>query len=258
MNMALKIENLSLGYEEKTIVNNINLTIPKGKITILIGANGCGKSTLLHGMSRLLQPKSGRVMLGDKSIHDYKPKELAKRLAILPQSPVSPEGITVRELCYFGRNPYTNFLGSRTKEDDEKVDFAIEATGLKNFENRNLEALSGGQRQRAWIAMALVQDSDILLLDEPTTYLDLAYQIEILELLRELNEKTGKTIVMVIHELNQAARYAHNIVCMKNGQVYNEGTPEKVFTEEMLKEVFRLNAIVISDPITNKPMCIVK
>ena len=178
--MSLDIKDLVLGYEDKKIVNNINLSIPKGKITILIGANGCGKSTLLSGMSRLLTPKEGSVLLDNVSIHEYKPKELAKRLAILPQGPIAPEGITVKELCYFGRNPYKSIFGTRSQKDEEMVNWAIRATGLEDFENRQLDSLSGGQRQRAWIAMALTQDTDVLLLDEPTTYLDLAHQIEIL------------------------------------------------------------------------------
>ena len=252
--MSLEIKNLVLGYEDKIIVNNIDLSIPKGEITMLIGANGCGKSTLLSGMSRLLIPKEGDVLLEGVSIHDYKAKDLAKKLSILPQGPIAPEGITVKELCYFGRNPYKNLFGSRTKEDDDMVQWAIEATGLKEFANRQLDSLSGGQRQRAWIAMALTQNTDILLLDEPTTYLDLAYQIEILELLKDLNKKTKKTIVTVIHELNQAARYADNLVCMKKGKIYSQGRVETVFTENMLKDVFGVDSIVILDPITSRPM----
>lgn len=256
--MSLEIKNLVLGYEEKTIVNSINLSIPKGQVTILIGSNGCGKSTLLSGMSRLLTPKSGIVSLDGINIHEYKPKDLAKKLAILPQGPMAPEGITVKELCYFGRNPYKNLFGTRSKKDDEMVDWAIEATGLKEFENRQLDSLSGGQRQRAWIAMALTQDTDVLLLDEPTTYLDLAYQIEILELLKDLNEKTKKTIVIVIHELNQAARYAHNLVCMKKGKIYSQGKVADIFNEVMLNDVFGIDAMVMADPITARPMCIPK
>lgn len=256
--MSLEIKNLVLGYEDKIIVNNIDLSIPKGEITMLIGANGCGKSTLLSGMSRLLIPKEGDVLLEGVSIHDYKAKDLAKKLSILPQGPIAPEGITVKELCYFGRNPYKNLFGSRTKEDDDMVQWAIEATGLKEFANRQLDSLSGGQRQRAWIAMALTQNTDILLLDEPTTYLDLAYQIEILELLKDLNKKTKKTIVTVIHELNQAARYADNLVCMKKGKIYSQGRVETVFTENMLKDVFGVDSIVILDPITSRPMSIPK
>ena len=256
--MSLEIKNLVLGYEDKIIVNNIDLSIPKGEITMLIGANGCGKSTLLSGMSRLLIPKEGDVLLEGVSIHDYKAKDLSKKLAILPQGPIAPEGITVKELCYFGRNPYKNLFVSRTKEDDDMVQWAIEATGLKEFANRQLDSLSGGQRQRAWIAMALTQNTDILLLDEPTTYLDLAYQIEILELLKDLNKKTKKTIVTVIHELNQAARYADNLVCMKKGKIYSQGRVETVFTENMLKDVFGVDSIVILDPITSRPMCIPK
>ena len=256
--MSLEIKNLVLGYEDKIIVNNIDLSIPKGEITMLIGANGCGKSTLLSGMSRLLIPKEGDVLLEGVSIHDYKAKDLAKKLSILPQGPIAPEGITVKELCYFGRNPYKSLFGGRSKEDEEIVNWAIEVTGLKEFEDRKLDSLSGGQRQRAWIAMSLTQDTDILLLDEPTTYLDLAYQIEILELLKDLNKKTKKTIVIVIHELNQAARYADNLVCMKNGKIYSKGKVHDIFNETMLKDVFVVDSIVILDPITSRPMCIPK
>lgn len=256
LTMSLDIKNLKLGYEEKIIINDITISIPKGKITMLIGANGCGKSTLLHGMSRLLKPISGEVSLNGVSVHEYKHKEFAKKLAILAQGPIAPEGITVRELCYFGRNPYKTIFGSRTVEDDDMVDWAIEATGMKEFEGRMLDSLSGGQRQRAWIAMALTQGTDILLLDEPTTYLDLSHQIEVLELLKELNRKFGKTIVIVHHELNQAAKYGDNLICMKSGQVYSTGTVDNVFNEKMLKEVFGVNAIIIDDPISNRPMCI--
>lgn len=256
--MSLEIKNLTLGYNDKIIVDNINLTIPKGKITILIGANGCGKSTLLSGMSRIIAPKKGDVYLDNISIHNYKPKDLAKKIAILSQGPIAPDGITVKELCYFGRNPYKKLFSQTTQEDEDIVNWAIESTHLSEFSDRKLNDLSGGQRQRAWIAMALAQDTEILLLDEPTTYLDLAYQIEILELLKNLNQKTKKTIVLVIHELNQASRYADNLVCMKKGQVYSQGKVKEVFNEKMLKEVFGINCIIMPDPITNRPMCISK
>lgn len=256
--MSLDVKNLKLGYEEKIIIDDITISIPIGKITMLIGANGSGKSTLLHGMSRLLMPKSGEVLLDNIDVHKYKPKEIAKKLAILPQGPIAPEGITVKELCYFGRNPYKTLFSARTEEDDKMVEWAIKSTGLEEFENTYLDSLSGGQRQRAWIAMVLTQGTDILLLDEPTTYLDLAYQIEILELLKDLNKKFGKTIVIVHHDLNQAAKYGDNLICMKKGKVYMDGNIEDVFNEKMLKEVFGVNAIIINDPISNKPMCIPK
>lgn len=256
--MSLDIRNLTLSYDDKIIVDDISVSIPKGKITILIGANGCGKSTLLHGMSRLLEPKSGEVILNDMSIHKYKPKELSKKLAILPQGPIAPEGITVRELCSFGRNPYKKIFEPLNDEDEKIIDWAIEVTGLKEFENRQLDALSGGQRQRAWIAMTLTQESDVVLLDEPTTYLDLAYQIETLELLRKLNKTTKKTIVIVLHELNQASRYADNLICMKKGKVYCEGKVEEVFDDNMIREVFGLNTLIIEDPVSKRPMCIPK
>ena len=253
--MSLDIKNLVLGYEDKIIVNNIDISISKGEITILIGANGCGKSTLLSGMSRLLIPKEGNVFLEGKSIHDYKPKELAKKLAILPQGPIAPEGITVKELCYFGRNPYKSLFGGRSKEDEEIVNWAIEVTGLKEFEDRKLDSLSGGQRQRAWIAMSLTQDTDILLLDEPTTYLDMSYQHEVLEVLEKLNKEKNITVVIVLHELNNACRFADNIIGFKKGKVICEGKPLDVITKENLKKIYGIEANLTISEDGKYPIC---
>ena len=253
--MSLDIKNLVLGYEDKIIVNNIDISISKGEITILIGANGCGKSTLLSGMSRLLIPKEGNVFLEGKSIHDYKPKELAKKLAILPQGPIAPEGITVKELCYFGRNPYKSLFGGRSKEDEEIVNWAIEVTGLKEFEDRKLDSLSGGQRQRAWIAMSLTQDTDILLLDEPTTYLDMSYQLEVLEVLEKLNKEKNITVVIVLHELNNACRFADNIIGFKKGKVICEGKPLDVITKENLKKIYGIEANLTISEDGKYPIC---
>lgn len=254
--MAIEAINITLGYDDRNVIENLSCSIPEGKVTILIGANGCGKSTLLKGMCRLNSIKSGEIKLYEKSITKYSSKDLAKKIAILPQGPVSPEGITVEELCYFGRHPHRKWLNGHSEHDKEIVKWSLEVTGMYEFRKRPIEALSGGQRQRVWIAMALTQETDILFLDEPTTYLDLAYQIEILELLKNLNKTTGKTIIMVLHELNQASRYADYLISMKNGKIYSEGSVEEVFNSEMLKEVFGLEAKIIEDPVAHKPMCV--
>mgnify|MGYP002608253816 CR=1 FL=1 len=206
-------------------------------------------------MSRLLIPKEGNVFLEGKSIHDYKPKELAKKLAILPQGPIAPEGITVKELCYFGRNPYKSLFGGRSKEDEEIVNWAIEVTGLKEFEDRKLDSLSGGQRQRAWIAMSLTQDTDILLLDEPTTYLDMSYQLEVLEVLEKLNKEKNITVVIVLHELNNACRFADNIIGFKKGKVICEGKPLDVITKENLKKIYGIEANLTISEDGKYPIC---
>lgn len=254
--MSIEAVNITLGYDDKNIIENLSCSIPEGKVTILIGANGCGKSTLLKGMCRLNSIKSGEIKLYKKNISKYPAKDLAKKVAILPQGPVAPEGITVEELCFFGRHPHRKWLNSYSEYDKEIVKWALQVTGMYEYSKRTIEALSGGQRQRVWIAMALTQETDILFLDEPTTYLDLAYQIEILELLKNLNKTTGKTIVMVLHELNQASRYADHLISMKNGKIYSQGNVEKVFNSKMLEDVFGLNAKIIEDPIAYKPMCV--
>ena len=208
LTMSLDIKNLKLGYEEKIIINDITISIPKGKITMLIGANGCGKSTLLHGMSRLLKPISGEVSLNGVSVHEYKPKEFAKKLAILAQGPIAPEGITVRELCYFGRNPYKTIFGSRTVEDDDMVDWAIEATGMKEFEGRMLDSLSGGQRQRLAVCQAVMSGKKLLIFDEPTSGLDFRHMCQVEKLMKRLAEEKY-IIIVVTHDyefLNRACK----------------------------------------------------
>ncbi|MBS4913361.1 MAG: ABC transporter ATP-binding protein [Veillonella sp.] len=251
------IENLTTGYDKKAIIDHLNLTIPRGKITTLIGANGCGKSTLLKTICRIIKPMNGAVYLDGTSIHDVPTHELAKKLAILPQHPTAPEGLTVRELISYGRAPYRNGIFSKVnKEDKAYVDWALEITHLKELADRPIHSLSGGQRQRAWIAMAVAQDTDILFLDEPTSFLDIAHQLEVLQLVDYLNTKFGKTIVMVLHELNQAARFADNIIAMKAGEVRFQGTPEDVITDEMLRDVFNITAMIMRDPVTRMPFCI--
>lgn len=251
----LLAENLALAYDNNLIIDNLHLSIPMGKITALVGPNGCGKSTLLRGLARLLQPKRGHVYLDGKAIHTMPTKELAKQIGILPQSPVAPEGLTVRELVAQGRYPHQSWFQQWSKTDEAITLEAMAITNITHFADRPLDTLSGGQRQRAWIAMALAQETAILLLDEPTTFLDLSYQIEVLDLLHELNA-TGRTIVMVLHELNQACRYAHHLVAMREGKICVQGEPEQVMTAEMVAEVFRIHAHIVPDPVTGTPMCI--
>jgi iron complex transport system ATP-binding protein len=253
---GLSTKNLSLAYDGVPIIHDLNLNIPSGKITALVGANGCGKSTLLRGMARLLKPRSGKVYLDGKSILKFSTKEVAQQLGILPQGPVAPEGLTVRDLLAQGRYPYQTWLQQWSAKDEKIVQQALVITNLQELADRPLDTLSGGQRQRAWIAMALAQDTDILLLDEPTTFLDLAHQIEILDLLYELNQSQGRTIVMVLHDLNQACRYADYLVAVKQGRILAVGEPKLVMTEDTVQEVFELQCRIIPDPIVGTPMCV--
>ncbi|MCD5325059.1 MULTISPECIES: ABC transporter ATP-binding protein [Pontibacillus] len=251
-----KTDHVTLGYGEKTILNELNIEIPKGEITVFVGGNGCGKSTLLRSMARLLKPQSGHVVLDGKAISKMSTKSVAQQLAILPQSPVTPEGLTVLQLVKQGRYPYQNWFKQWSQEDEDAVEQALRDTNLEELKERTVDSLSGGQRQRAWIAMTLAQDTDIILLDEPTTYLDMTYQIEILDLLFELNEREGRTVVMVLHDLNLASRYAHNIVALKDQTVYAQGKPEEVVTCQFVQDVFSMTCNVTSDPIFGTPMCI--
>lgn len=251
----MQTNNLSIGYEERLIVENLNITIPKGEITALVGANGSGKSTILKTMARLMSPSKGTVMLDGKSIHKQSTKEVAKQLAILPQNPTAPDGLTVAELVSYGRFPHQRGFGSLSKEDRSVIKWAIESTGLSEFKDRPIDRLSGGQRQRAWIAMALAQETDLLFLDEPTTYLDMAHQLEVLELLHHLNAEAGRTIVMVVHDLNHASRYAHHMVAIKKGKVASAGEPTAVMTKEVLREVFGIETDIVPDPRTGVPLC---
>ncbi|MDZ5253961.1 ABC transporter ATP-binding protein [Clostridium sp. LIBA-8841] len=253
---CITTDSLNISYGSIDIVKDLNLKIPKGKITTIIGSNGCGKSTVLKTIARILTPKSGDIYINEKSIKEQSSKELAKTMAVLPQSPQAPNGLTVEELIGYGRFPHQKGFGKLKKEDKKVIQWALEATGLIEFRERDIEDLSGGQRQRAWIAMALAQQTDILILDEPTTYLDLAHQLEILNLLKELNEKQGTTIVMVIHELNNAARFADYMIGMKSGKIACEGTAYEVMTKENLKELFNIDAEIVQDPRNNKPVCV--
>lgn len=253
---TIQTDSLTLSYGDRIIIDELNLTIPKGEITVFIGANGCGKSTLLRSIARLLKPKGGSVLLAGKDIAKLPTKEVAKRMAILPQSPTAPEGLSVLQLVKQGRYPYQTWLKQWSKEDEAIVKKALEATGMLDFMDRPVDELSGGQRQRAWIAMTLAQDTDILLLDEPTTYLDMTHQIEILDLLFDLNEKEGRTVVMVLHDLNLACRYAHNIVAIRDQKVYEQGRPEAVVNCKLVQDVFAMNCEVTVDPLFGTPLCI--
>lgn len=253
---AISTETLSLGYGETVIIDELDVAIPKGEITVLIGSNGCGKSTLLRSLARLMKPRGGSVLLEGKAIAKLPTKEVARELAILPQSPSAPEGLTVHQLVKQGRYPYQSWLKQWSKEDEDAVTKALKATKLEEMADHPVDSLSGGQRQRAWIAMTLAQDTDIILLDEPTTYLDMTHQIEILDLLFELNEKEKRTIVMVLHDLNLACRYAHYLVAIKDKQIYAEGRPEEVITCELVQQVFAMNCQVTQDPLFGTPLCI--
>lgn len=253
----IQIEGLRTGYDKTVIIDNLNLTIPRGKVTALIGSNGCGKSTLLKTICRIITPMSGTVYLDGQDIHKENTKVLAKKIAILPQHPTAPEGLTIRELIAYGRAPYKNGVFTRMKrEDRDIINWALKVTHLEDLADRPIHRLSGGQRQRAWIAMAIAQDTEILFLDEPTSFLDIAHQLEVLQLVAELNKTYGKTIIMVLHELNQAARFADHIIAMKDGSVRFEGSPEAVFTAEMLADVFGITAMIMKDPLTRLPFCI--
>lgn len=253
---ALTAHNLTLAYEGTAIVRDLTLAIPTGKITVLVGANGCGKSTLLRGLARLLTPLEGAVYLDGKSIAQRSTRSVAQQLGLLPQSPIAPEGLTVKDLVSQGRYPHQNWLQQWSSQDECSVQEALEITDLVELGDRPLETLSGGQRQRAWIAMTLAQNTQILLLDEPTTFLDLAHQIEVLDLLHDLNQRQGRTIVMVLHDLNHACRYADYLVAIKAGQIFAAGEPGDVITEETVQAVFNLQCQIHPDPIAGTPLCI--
>jgi len=252
----LHTQNLSLGYLEQLIVLDLSFEIPPGKITALVGANGSGKSTILKALARVLKPRAGAAYLDGKAIHRLSTKQVARQLAILPQNPDAPEGLTVRELVSYGRFPHQRGLGGLTREDHDAVQQALFLTGMTVFAERPVGNLSGGQRQRAWIAMALAQGTEVLLLDEPTTFLDMAHQLEVLQLLDRLNRDEGRTIVMVVHDLNHASRYAQHMVAIAQGEIAVAGTPAEVMTPETLRWVFAIEADIVADPRSGVPLCI--
>ncbi|MFC7371680.1 ABC transporter ATP-binding protein [Fictibacillus iocasae] len=253
---VLETKSLTLSYGNGPIIDQLNLEIPKGKITVLIGSNGCGKSTLLRSMARLLQPEKGSVLLNGKDIAKQPTKNVARQLAILPQGPSAPEGLTVLQLVKQGRFPHLSWLKQWSEQDDDAVHRALESVDLLDKRHVPVDSLSGGQRQRAWIAMTLAQETETILLDEPTTYLDVSHQIEILDLLFELNQKEKRTIVMVLHDLNLACRYAHHLIAVNDRSVYNEGPPEIIVTEELVNDVFHMRCKISRDPIFGTPLCI--
>ncbi|HHG8193393.1 ferric enterobactin transport ATP-binding protein FepC [Streptococcus pneumoniae] len=248
--------NLTCGYDEKIILENINIKIPEEKISVIIGSNGCGKSTLIKTLSRLIKPLEGEVLLDNKSINSYKEKDLAKHIAILPQSPIIPESITVADLVSRGRFPYRKPFKSLGKDDLEIINRSMVKANVEDLANNLVEELSGGQRQRVWIALALAQDTSILFLDEPTTYLDISYQIELLDLLTDLNQKYKTTICMILHDINLTARYADYLFAIKEGKLVAEGKPEDILNDKLVKDIFNLEAKIIRDPISNSPLMI--
>ena len=253
---TLAAAGLSLGYGERLVVDDLTVTIPPGKVTVVVGANACGKSTLLRGLARLLAPRSGAVLLDGADIASRPTKDVARVLGLLPQTPIAPEGITVADLVGRGRYPHQGWLRRWTPDDDAAVADALELTGVLDLAGRSVDELSGGQRQRVWIAMTLAQRTPLLLLDEPTTFLDVAHQVDVLDLLADLNRDLGRTVVMVLHDLNLAARYAHHLVAMKDGRIVAEGAPAEVVTEAVVEEVFGLRSRVVPDPVTGTPLVV--
>jgi iron complex transport system ATP-binding protein len=253
---SITTENLVVAYENNLVIGGLDMWVPRGKITAIIGPNGCGKSTLLKAAGRILKPKSGFVYLNGEAIQRLSTREVAQRMAILPQSPQAPFGLTVGELVSYGRFPYRSGFGKLKPEEKRIILWALEVTKLTEYETIVVDNLSGGQRQRVWIAMALAQETELILLDEPTTYLDLSYQLEILELLYRLNREQGRTIVMVLHDLNLAARFADYMIALRGGAIIRHGPPESVITPEVLRETFHIAAEVVVEPRTSRPVCV--
>ena len=243
----LEVKNIKMSYGSKSIIDDISFVIEKRTITSIIGPNGCGKSTLLRGISTNKKIDDGEIILDNKSIYSYKNKHLAKKIAILPQIHTAPEDVTVKELVGYGRFPYMDWVGRLSKSDYEKIDQTIEKVGLSHLKERKLLSLSGGERQIAWIAMALAQEPEIILLDEPTTYLDISHQSQVMELIKSLNQEMNLTVVMVLHDINQACRYSHNIIAIKNGSKIIEGSSDVILDRKILHDVFGVNATVYNN-----------
>ena len=254
--MTLESRGLTLSYDKHTVVDGLDLALPAGQITAIVGANGCGKSTLLRGLSRVLRPHAGAVLLDGADLRSMHPKQVARRVALLPQHPVAPSGMTVVELVGLGRHPHQTAFRPRTRDDDRIVAEALEATATLDLADRLVEELSGGQRQRVWIAMVLAQQTDVLLLDEPTSFLDLAHAVDVLDLVTDLNRERGTTVAMVLHDLNLAARYADELIAVKEGTVVAQGGPADVITAERVRGVFGLTASVVPDPVTGTPLVV--
>ncbi|MEU7647353.1 ABC transporter ATP-binding protein [Streptomyces huasconensis] len=256
MTARLTARELTLAYEDRTVVDRLDLAIPDGEVTVIVGPNACGKSTTLRALGRLLRPRSGAVLLDGEALAKLPTKKIAQQIGLLPQTPVAPEAITVADLVARGRQPHQHWWQQWSDEDEKAVTEAMERTHVAALAERPVDELSGGQRQRVWIAMALAQDTGLLLLDEPTTYLDISHQVEVLDLVRRLNHDRGRTVVVVLHDLNQAARYADHLVAMKSGEIVAEGPPSKIVTEELVREVFGLQCVVVPDPVTGSPLVV--
>ncbi|WP_291414557.1 ABC transporter ATP-binding protein [Actinophytocola sp.] len=252
----LRAEGLRLAYDDRVVVEDLSLLVPPGRISVIVGANACGKSTLLRALARLLTPRAGTVYLDGRSVHSLPTRSVARQLGILPQAPVAPDGLTVIDLVTRGRSPHQSWWRQWSSADESAVLSALRATSLVELADRPVDELSGGQRQRAWIAMAIAQETPILLLDEPTTFLDLAHQIDVLDLIVDLNRREGRTIVMVLHDLNQACRYADHVVAMKEGRIVTQGPPAEVITPPVVAEVFDLRCQVTTDPVSGTPLVI--
>ncbi|MEU1891822.1 ABC transporter ATP-binding protein [Streptomyces pristinaespiralis] len=252
----LTARELTLAYEDRTVVHGLDLAVPDGQVTVIVGPNACGKSTTLRALGRLLKPKGGAVLLDGAELSAIPTKKIAKSIGLLPQSPVAPEAITVADLVARGRQPHQHWWQQWSQEDERAVTDAMERTDVTALADRPVDELSGGQRQRVWIAMALAQETDLLLLDEPTTFLDIAHQVEVLDLVRQLNHERGRTVVAVLHDLNQAARYADHLVAMKAGRIVAEGAPADVVTAELVHEVFGMESVVVPDPVTGSPLVV--
>ncbi|MBG0757054.1 ABC transporter ATP-binding protein [Vibrio cidicii] len=255
---TLAAEDLRLGYEGKVVCDGLDLHIPTGQFSVIVGPNGCGKSTLLKSLCRLLKPLGGRVLLDGKNIHQLPTKEVAKQLGLLPQSAIAPEGIKVVDLVSRGRYPHQGLFRQWSEQDEQAVTQAMRATNVHALAEQSVDQLSGGQRQRVWVAMALAQQTPYLLLDEPTTYLDIAHQIELLDLFQRLNRQQGHTIIAVLHDLNQACRYADHLIAFKDGDIVAQGEPKSLISPAIVKQVFGLQSVIIDDPVTHTPMVIPK
>lgn len=252
----LRAQQVTLGYTGRSVIQELSVAFPSAAITVIVGANACGKSTLLKAAARLLAPAAGQVLLDGRSVHQLPTRQLARRLGMLPQAPVTPEGLTVRDLVGRGRFPHQGLFALWREEDERAVTEALTLTGMLALQGRAMDELSGGQRQRAWIAMALAQQTEILLLDEPTTFLDIAHRLEVLDLLHRLNRERGTTIIMVLHDLNEACRYADHLIAMRDGQVAAAGPPQDVVTPELVRTVFAIDSVIMPDPLTGSPMVI--
>ncbi|USD64502.1 ABC transporter ATP-binding protein [Vibrio sp. SCSIO 43136] len=255
---SLSAKRLTLGYGSTIVCESLDVTIPSEKLTVIIGPNGCGKSTLLKSLCRLLKPKQGHVILCGEQIQRMPSKDIAKLLGFLPQSSPMPERVTVSELVARGRHPHQGIFSQWSPEDEQAVKQAMQITRVEEFADVTVDALSGGQRQRVWIAMLLAQQTPVLLLDEPTTYLDISHQLELLELFKKLKQQRGNTVIAVLHDLNQACRYADHLIVLSDGQVVAQGAPDQLVTASLVRQVFGLESLVVQDPVTNTPMIVPK